>query len=179
MMNFDDDGILRVQLPAPKPKASKPKGKRAGTPSGRFRLINRFWKHPDTPGLSHAAQALWCYLWALADRKRECYPSNARIARRLGCCTRYAQARIRELVSGEYLAIVRPGRSRNRQANLYRLRLPGVEEIGAPELPKGVNPSAPQSYHDHCVTPPRLDGGRDTHHARLSVPRGLKGGAAE
>src|SRR5262249_9554880 len=52
--------------------------------SGKLRLFNRFWTHPQTPGLSHAAQATWTYLWGRADKRRTCYPPIGRIAARLG-----------------------------------------------------------------------------------------------
>ena len=93
--------------------------------ASRLKLTNRFWSHSMTPGLSHAAQAVWCYLWSLADGRGRCYPSQLRIAERVGCSRRYTRQLIRELRGRGYLAVVSRGTNKGRnRANLYRIRLP-------------------------------------------------------
>lgn len=113
--------------PAVKSKGKRPKGK----PSSRFRLMVRFWQHPATAELSHAAKAAWCYLWTLADGARTCYPSKRRISRRLGCSERYVKNLVAELVGTGFLSVLKRGSNQGqKRANTYQIRLPGASGEG-------------------------------------------------
>lgn len=138
-------GTIPVPVTVTESTRNTPKPGKAGA---RFRLMARFWNHPSTPTLSHAAKACWCYLWMLSDARRTCYPSLGRIRRRLGCSRRYAVRLVAELIHNGYLEIVCPGSNLSgNRANVYRIRLPKStpEPVppSEPECTKVVNQSAP------------------------------------
>lgn len=113
--------------PAVKSKGKRPKGK----PSSRFRLMVRFWQHPATAELSHAAQAAWCALWTYANAQGTCYPSIAKISRRLGCSRIYARKLVKRLKAAGYIEVATGGTNSNgKRANTYRIRLPEVGHAG-------------------------------------------------
>jgi hypothetical protein len=120
--------VIRPCEPSAPPEARRAKAK--GTARKRFRLFNRFWRHPATPTLSHAEQAAWCYLWALADVRGLCFPSYARIAQRLGCNKRHARRLVARLLAAGFVVLVSRGSARRRQANCYRLVFPKARGAG-------------------------------------------------
>lgn len=119
------DEALPTHIMPPGPERRKQKARKPGKASYRFRFVMRFWKHPATPLLSHAAQVAWLYCWALADPQGECFPSLARIAKRIGCSRRHAKRAVRELRQRGYLDVLKVGSNRGEhRANRYKLTLP-------------------------------------------------------
>jgi hypothetical protein len=104
--------------------------RKPGNAKSRFRLIARFWQHPETGELPHAAKAVWCYLWMVADGKGVCFPSLTRIGGRMGCSRVYVQKLIRKLKQTGFVAVLAPGTSRNKRSNLYQIRVPGPQANG-------------------------------------------------
>lgn len=125
MQTTAEDYIGRVITPTRDP-AETPKAQRVmkGTARRRFRLFNRFWRHPATAGLGNAERSVWCYLWGLADAHGLAFPSYARIAQRHGCSLRHAKRTIARLQAVGFLRLESRGSSQRKRANCYRLVLP-------------------------------------------------------
>jgi len=129
-----EDRLLRQTRPPRKP----------GCARSRFRLMSRFWQHPDTPKLPHVAQAAWGYLWLLADARGTCFPSIRRIGDHLGCSKRHAQTAIATLRGCGFLSVVAAGCNRGKnRANTYRIRLPSVQGGDEAECAYQGNQNAP------------------------------------
>lgn len=160
-MNAEPDYLGRVVDPACKPISGPSPGMARRPRKGAVSLACQFWRHDATPQLSHAAQAAWCYLWslAIANDRRECWPSKRTIAERLGCSRRRVQMAMSELVAAGYLRLIRRGSNLGeRRANRWRLTLPKgdgnrtgkgrtgcatEQELGAHRLREMGAPAAP------------------------------------
>jgi len=113
---------------------------RVGNPKTRFRQVARFWSNPATAGLSHASQAVWFYLWYLADQRGICFPSIRKVAARVGCSNRHVQSAVKALKDRGFLKVLRTGSNRGRnRANIYRVTLP----MGETECAYQWKPAAP------------------------------------